>query len=49
MGIEKRDFAPGRYLWLTIPAGTYTVKAWAKGYFYKTTDYFISLVTLAFN
>ena len=49
VGIEKRDFAPGLYHWLTLPAGTYTVRAWAKGYFYTFTDYFIDPITLAFN
>jgi uncharacterized repeat protein (TIGR01451 family) len=49
VGIEKRDFAPGLYHWLTLPAGTYTVRAWALGYSYKFTDYFYEKVTLGFN
>jgi uncharacterized repeat protein (TIGR01451 family) len=46
VGVAKRDFAPGTYMWLSVPFGTYTLNTWTSQYYYHVT-YQINLA--AFN
>jgi len=34
VGVARRDFAPGTYMWLSLPWGTYTFNTWTQLYYY---------------
>ncbi len=34
---RQRDFAPGTYMWLSFPLGTYTLNTWTSQYYYHVT------------
>lgn len=44
VGVARRNFAPGTYMWLTIPWGSYTFNTWTSQYYYHVT-YQIDLAT----